>query len=298
VKRILYSSPLVPAEWIEAHGLEPERLVPRGAGSPEPIADREGVCPFMRMFLNEACAREDAAAVVLTTTCDQMCRGADLAGGPGRPLLFLMNVPATWQTVSAHRLYRSELERLGGFLIGLGGAAPSEEDLWRTLLEHDERRRTAAPTDDGRADGIPVAILGGPVAEPDRALIRALEQAGGRVVLDGTEGGERTAPAAIDRRRRGRDPLSVLVEARFAGYPDAFRRPNSQLFQWLERAVASREVGGAVLLRYVWCDLWHAEVQRLAEWLEIPLLDLDLDGRPITSRDRARIQAFMEGLAG
>lgn len=51
------------------------------------------------------------------------------------------------------------------------------------------------------------------------------------------------------------------------------------------------------LLRQLWCDKWHAEVQRLREALAgVPLLDLDLDGNGVTPRYRTRLQAFLEGL--
>ena len=49
-------------------------------------------------------------------------------------------------------------------------------------------------------------------------------------------------------------------------------------------------------MRHLWCDKWHAEVQRLKDTLDVPLLDLDVDGGPVALRHRTRVQAFLEGL--
>jgi benzoyl-CoA reductase/2-hydroxyglutaryl-CoA dehydratase subunit BcrC/BadD/HgdB len=53
-----------------------------------------------------------------------------------------------------------------------------------------------------------------------------------------------------------------------------------------------------VLIRYIWCDLWHAQLPVIRERLGLPVLDLDL-GDEADSRDRimTRIGAFMEMLA-
>ena len=98
------------------------------------------------------------------------------------------------------------------------------------------------------------------VLRPGRAA------AGGRVVLDATEGGQRTMPRRFDPARVASDPLQELADAYFDGIPDAFRRPNSRLYEWLGRELAARHVQGIIFRRYLWCDLWHAELQRLKQW--------------------------------
>ena len=55
---------------------------------------------------------------------------------------------------------------------------------------------------------------------------------------------------------------------------------------------------GVILVRCVWCDLWHAEIHRLREWLAVPLLDMDLDGEDPVNRCTTRIQAFLEAFRG
>jgi benzoyl-CoA reductase/2-hydroxyglutaryl-CoA dehydratase subunit BcrC/BadD/HgdB len=127
-------------------------------------------------------------------------------------------------------------------------------------------------------------------------LIDMLRKAGGRIVLDGTDTGERTMPAGFDAHRIQVNPLEELARAYFMHIPDVFRRPNEALFDWLKKEIYSRSVDGMVLLRYVWCDKWHAEVKRLRETFEIPLLDIDLDGADPSGRNATRIQAFIEAL--
>ena len=54
---------------------------------------------------------------------------------------------------------------------------------------------------------------------------------------------------------------------------------------------------GVLFHRYVWCDLWHAELARMKEWSPVPVVEMDAcdDG---DSRDRVsgRIEALLEML--
>ncbi len=301
---IVYRSPFIPREWIAAHGLEPRRFIPDGDSVPAgPIPEVEGVCPFLRAFVNEACQLEDAAALVLTTFCDQVRRACDMVKAACDRPIHLFNLPATWQTPVSQRLYADELERLSRFLVRLGGAAPSDETLRKTMLAaHPDGVRLKPPEGfplkGGTRTGtpLPVALLGGPMQKKDAVLFEWLEEAGAFVALDGTETGERTQPAAFSRRRLLEDPLDELCRAYFGTIPDAFRRPNAELYKWLQREVRSREIRGVLLVRYVWCDTWHAEVRRIQEWLPVPCVDLDLIADPPGARTRTRVQAFVETL--
>ena len=122
-----------------------------------------------------------------------------------------------------------------------------------------------------------------------------IEKAGGRVVLDGTDGGDRALPLPFDRHMlAGSDPCRALTHAYFGHIPDVWRRPNSMLYEWLNREQAARDVRGCVLIRHVWCDLWHAEVHRIRDWLPVPLLDLVIDEDDTPTLWQNRIEAFME----
>lgn len=292
---VVYSSPFVPAEWIAAHGLQPRRLLPSGHGKPSGVSPAVGVCPFAQAFANTCLAEDDIRAVIITTTCDQMRRMAETVS-PKRPV-FLMNVPHTHHSANALRLFRDELERMGQFLIEMGGQEPRRPDLVRIMLEHERSRtaRTSVPID---GPGARLALLGGPLMDEHFEILDIIERAGGVVVLDATEGGERTLPAAYDQTRMESDPLAEMTRAYFGSIPDAFRRPNDDLYAWLRKQTASRKVQGIIFIRYVWCDTWHAELARVREKVDLPILDLDLaaDGAGSSGRITGRLQAFTEML--
>jgi len=149
MRRVAYTCPFVPAEWIKAHGLEPSRIVPGRLGHGGPMEAAAGLCSFARALLNDLAGRPDGVAAVFTTACDQMRRAAEVFADrcPNRPC-FVMNVPATWQTPAAMAMYVDELRRLGGFLVGLGGLEPTNERLAEVMLAYDDAReqlRAARP---------------------------------------------------------------------------------------------------------------------------------------------------------
>jgi len=287
--------------------------VPESTGAADQLP---GACPFIED------ARE-AGIRIFTTTCDQARRSAE-----GAPDAFLMNVPHT-VTPAAHRLYRDELHRLSAWLVANGGTAPDAQALVETLRAFDDARaalRAARGGMSGRAwaraaaeffasgrpefspaggptngaapgRGTPIALVGGPLWGSHDAIYGLIEASGGEVVLDGTETGERALPGPYDRRRLADDPMGEMADAHFGEIPDAFRRPNADLYRWLEAGFASRGVRGVLLVRCVWCDLWHAELARLKEWADIPVVDVDLNGEHgELSRTETRIQALLDAI--
>jgi len=290
---IVYSCPYVPAEWIAAHGLPARRLVPLPAEGASVAPRVEGLCPYARAFINEAAAT-NADGIIVTTLCDQMRRAYDLLVHGTAVPAFLFNVPKTWQTVAAQRMYLDELKRLSDFLIRLGGRAPSREELGSAMIARDRRIVSAAASWHGR---VPIAVLGGPLMQRDRIVFDLIDESGGQVVLDATETGLRGQPRPFDRRRIAEDPLMELADA-YLGIPDASRRPNSELYAWLKKKLAETGARGVVFHHYVWCDAWRAELARLKEWVGLPVLGLDSDGHDETNpaRLRTRIRAFLEML--
>ena len=328
MKTIIYTCPYVPAEWIAAHGLRPSRIMPGAAGSTSSVGRTEGVCPYVRGFVNEVIMNTQASGVVVTTVCDQMRRASDIIMRRCELPAFLMNVPSTWQSVAAHKLYLDELRRLGEFLVRLGGKSPSNRALAKVMLEYDTARTSVLATRgyltssqyseliaefnrDGKSGitttinekkpftgGIPLAIIGGPLLREDFGIFDVVENSGGRIVLDAAETGERGMCARFDLRRLRDGPLIELANAYFGSIPDAFRRPNNQLYNWLKRELACREVRGIIFWRYIWCDIWHAELHRLKQWANLPVLDIDVSGdeQALTVRTTQRIHAFLEVL--
>ncbi len=342
-KTIAYTCPYVPGEWIAAHGLRPRRLIPLPVEGASTIPRMEGLCPYARAFVNDVAASEDVSGVIVTTMCDQMRRVFDLLVRRVDRPAFLLNVPSTWQTVAAQRLYLDELKRLGRFLVRLGGHEPDKEELARTMLSptHGDgvhgtpyysgypkavggsgkrqladgscvRLTPSASSEDSacrchptstkvawpeyyNGAGVPLAIVGGPLMQRDRVLLKVIEDCGGRIVLDATETGQRGVRRPFDRRRLIEDPLLELAETYFR-IPDAARRPNSELYQWLQEQLVRAGARGIIFHHYVWCDKWRAEFSRLKEWIELPVLRLDSEGEGEIEavRVRNRVRAFLE----
>jgi len=328
MKTIIYTCPYVPAEWIAAHDLCASRLLLDRVDSASMLIRTEGVCPFVRSFISEVMRNKGAGGVIVTTLCDQMRRAFDILVRKCELPAFLMNVPNTWQNLESKKLYIDELKRLSLLLVHLGGKSPSNDALAKIMLEYDAARATvlaaseylsarqyagaiAAFGRDGpnhrinrvtstepQTNGVPLAIVGGPLMKQDFALFDTIEQSGGRIVLDATETGERGLCGPFDRRRLHDDPLLELADAYFGGIQDASRRPNSGLYKWLQRELASRDVQGIIFHRYLWCDMWHAELRRLKDWTDLPVLDIDTAGDNETDEYRTanRIRAFLEML--
>jgi benzoyl-CoA reductase/2-hydroxyglutaryl-CoA dehydratase subunit BcrC/BadD/HgdB len=326
MKTIIYTCPYVPAEWIAAHGLRACRLLLDQVEPASALARTEGVCPFVRNFIGEVMNNKRAAGVIVTTVCDQMRRAFDIIVRKCRFPAFLMNVPNTWQNLESHKLYIDELKRLSKFLTRLGGKSPSSDTLVTIMLEYDSARKSilaareylsagryaeaiAALGRDGpdkeldyvtateaAINVVRLAMIGGPLMKQDFALFDMIEQSGGRIVLDATETGELGLCTPFDRRRLMDEPLMELADAYFGGINDASRRPNSELYKWLQRELTSRRVQGIIFRRYLWCDLWHAEVQRLKNWIDLPVLDIDTGGDNDNERHQTanRIRAFLE----
>ncbi len=325
MQSIIYSSPFVPAEWIAAHGLNPVRVMPRSC-TDAPLSG-EGLCPYARAFPTEAGFETEAVGILFTTECDQMRRGSEQISQKGGLPVCWMNIPATGQTPEAHKLYREEVKRLGGFLVRLGGKAPDAHELAVVMLDYDIARsalkaargrlpsrnfseaiadfhrtggftKPEVPKAKPNRNGVPIALVGGPLLRHHFEIFDLIEGAGGQVVLDATTTGERTLANAFDRRTIREAPLTTLVDAYFGTIPDAFRRPNSLLYQWLKKELEERGVRGILFKRYTWCDTWHGEEKRMKEWTELPLLALDTgDDDRIPERIASRIQAFLEVLA-
>lgn len=301
---ILYSSPFVPPEWIAAHGLRPRRWL---GGERKEITTPPGACAFacgLARGSAPAGAEVDTAGIVFTTTCDQMRRSAEFRAEQSPPR-FLMNIPATWRTAAARELYREELHRFSRFLIACGGSAPPPGQLVRTMNQYSVQRAGFALAHLSRDDSprcamahpagtrARVAIVGGPLRQQDHRIVELLEQAGGQIVLDASETGERCRPAAFDAQRLVNDPVEELVRAYFDTIPDVFRRPDTMLYDYLRNRLADRQVQGIVLVRHVWCDQWHAHVVRLRQTFGLPVVEIDLGaGNEHWSRTRTRLETL------
>ncbi len=309
--RIAYCCPFVPPELISACRLQPWPIIPRASCRVRGLTSVAGVCPYARAFVGEVLGETKLRGVILTTRCDQMRRAADLLSEAKQLPVFLLNVPRTWQSQFAQALYRSELARLARFLAEFSSHMPSDDDLAESVLAYADRRQLqdhtahagvvggSGTTMGGHSsNGIPVALAGGPLLWDHFALFDVVSDFGGRIVINATESGDRSLPGRIDESRLSSSPLSALAHMYFDVIPDVFQRPGTRLLDWLEGRMRERQVRGLIVHRYVWCDLWHAEVGRFRSRFDLPLLDLDSgdeDG-PNTARMTTRVQAFLEAL--
>jgi hypothetical protein len=383
---VFYTSPWVPPEWIKAHGLEPRGIWLARDFACEPLPLAAGICAFANAAVRLA-ERQAGSAVVFTTHCDQLRRGFDAAAEAAQSRLFLFNLPVTWQTPVAERIYADELRRLGRFLMRLGGHAPAPVELAEIMAQYslarsrlleaaawcparpyaeaiarfhldgsvnlppergcpqpqqvrpEQRTRglprvapsVAAAAGDSRAPGassIPLALVGGPLPQSQMPLLDAIENAGGRVVLNATEAGERSLWPAPDRAELGGVERSVHAAEASASRPgqdspvpgtapescsvnaalpallarvcvanciDVFQRPNTRLYDWLRPRLTARGARGIVLWHYVSCDLWRAEAQPLREAFGLPVLLLEAD-EAAPRRNTGRLEAFLESL--
>lgn len=157
---------------------------------------------------------------------------------------------------------------------------------------------TAALHQPKSAAGVPVALVGGPLPESQWGLVDAIESAGGRIVLLGTEPGERCLLPPFPRILPGQELPAVLADHYFDHAVDVFHRPNSRLYGWLAERLARRGARGIVLWTHVACDLWRVEAASLREAFHLPLLVLDAHDAPAGGlRDGQRLGAFIESLA-
>jgi hypothetical protein len=351
---VIYTSPWVPPEWIKAHGLEPRGiwLANDFAGEPLPLA--AGVCAFANAAVHLA-ERRPSSAVIFTTHCDQLRRGFDTVADGATQRVFLFNLPVTWQTPVAGQIYVDELSRLGRFLVGMGGHAPAAAALLEIVRQHSEARQRLleaaswcparayaeavarfhldgsihlpAENGDRRAAGgsyIPLALVGGPLPQSQMPLLDAIERAGGRVILNATEAGERSlwrtqstgaerrvyAAAASVSTASSAAPISasgssldsvaptlveLLARDYLANCVDVFQRPNTRLYDWLRERLTDRQARGIVLWHYVGCDLWRAEAEPMREAFGLPVLLLDAE-EVSPNRSIGRLEAFLESL--
>ncbi len=321
--RSAYSCPFVPAVWIAAHGLVPWRLLPGGQGRGI-LEQREGLCPYCRSFANTVLTDADIDGIVLATTCDQMRRVFDVVEEYKPGGVFLLNVPATWQSETAMNIYAKELQRCGKWFCKLDGKNPSDQRLVDTMKSYQQRRmellnnrtrmsgaefsrkianlycQTGQVQYDNvvSGDGVGLAIIGAPLVWDDFEVLRTIESHGGRIVLDATETGERGLCDQFDADRLAENPFDEMVRAYFEGIADAWRRPDEKLFEWFGEQCKARSVRGVILKRYLWCDIWHGQLYRLREMFDGPVLEMDTGelSVPHNHRIMGRIEAFVEAV--
>ena len=295
-KCVLYSSPFVPVELISVYGLRPVKIPFTAAGS-RTLRTVEGLCPIADAFLGAIAGAPDAAGYVNATSCDQMRRLGDYLGDHDSERLFTIGLPADPESPDASGYYRNELVALSRYLSKISGIVLAKDELASrfisvTRLNGKSLKQRAMP--DG---SVRLALIGGPMSIDKEWIARVFKSAGAVVVLDGCEGGERTAAGRIDERVAAKDPFRALTKAYFDTIPDVFFRPNDRLYVWIKKMFAERKPAGVILMNHLWCDLWKAEESRIRKETGLPFLSIELtDACCATESIKTRLEAFVEAL--
>lgn len=323
-KRVVYTDPFVPMEWIFAHELLPCRITPVSSNQ-QSVA--QGLCPFADSLLYGMTREDQNDLLILTTSCDQMRRLPEWIAPAANQPIFLLNVPKTWKSENAKHLYRDELYRLSHFLQHHGGQKPDDPSLTTCIKMYDSVRRQLQSTRKSRSSkeftqtiidfhkngipvlsrrgravekpGVPIAITGSPLFEDHLFLFDIAQESNGRIDLDATESGELSLPGHLQESGWSSDPLHELVRI-YWEIPAVYRRPNTLLYEYLLREIHARRIKGLIVVYHTWCDLWHAELPTIKETITVPVLELCLDqvdSKSAHQRIKTRIQAFMETIS-
>jgi benzoyl-CoA reductase/2-hydroxyglutaryl-CoA dehydratase subunit BcrC/BadD/HgdB len=336
--KVYLTSPWVPPEWIQAYQLEPCGIWTQEAALE--VVPAAGVCAYAEMVVRWA-EKETPAPFVFTTHCDQLRRSFDALSRAAGSRAFLFNLPVTQGTVAARTLFQDELDRLGRWLKAWSGKPPTAEVLGQVLREGERGRqrlreaaercparpfaeavrhfhrtgqvdeamlahgwphcRSLVPQNQGKSDPIRLALVGGPFTVPFWPLFDEIEKAGGTVVLNATESGERSLGAEVSSAGEAwrQSPQPEEAGRYFSErIVDMFQRPNDRFYTWLMPRVTARKVQGIVLWLYYGCDLWRAEWATLREQLHLPVLLLEADETGSGfERAKIRLQAFLESLS-
>lgn len=287
MKTVYYTSSFVPAELIAACGCLPQRLT--GSAATSRLSRTEGMCAFTEAWLQALLNRDETqpGAAVFVTSCDQMRRAFDLYCSHSKQPAFLLNVPAT---LTPHGLdyFRQELERLQRFLCDFSGW-PFEAGRLNMIAAPPAQQASHAPL----RLGLVGESVSGAIYDELNAILKHLNAG---ITLDLTEE-SLSDPLCPSESPALRDPLGELARRLFYR-PSVWRRPNHAFYRALTQRLGRDDIGGLIVLRYVFCDHWHSAVYELKKRLAIPVLPIDLDGSAALSASVvSRVQAFTEMLA-
>lgn len=285
MKKILYSSQYIPPAWIEAHGLESVKIFPCSEGQLE--SEGEGICSYAELMRQNVLSTE-CEGVIFTTRCDQMRRISEICRLSGKKI-FLMNIPSTWQNPVSLDIYKDELMRLSSFLTKISGATLSMGKLKKSINKLQE-------VNEVNKRGKNIALMGGPLVDKDSELIKIIERNSANIALDATELGGMSVPG-INLKNLEKDHLAELANAYFANMPDIAKRPNTQFYEKAQQIIKERNIEGIIVRTYPWCDIWHAEIPRIKETFDLPMLNYTVDVNTLPTHDsrlKTRLCAFFE----
>lgn len=137
---VAYTSFFVPPEWIAAHGFRPVRVIPDGPSDAGCGVCVEGMCPYAQAIAYDL-GRLGAGAVVFAPSCDQGRRLVEWVEERAKNVrAFLLHVPRVSGNPAARQYFRAEIERLGRWLVRIGGNEPDGGQLSAVMGRFDRAR--------------------------------------------------------------------------------------------------------------------------------------------------------------
>lgn len=298
---VVYSCNSIPPEWIAAHGFHPVRLTASVTHGDDSKYSTMGLCPYIKSLLHSIQSTTNMRAFILTTICDQMRRSYELMEQESSLPVFLFNVPKVRTNSLSHQMYKEELLRLGEFLVRCGGTSPNiallEDTILRYELQRCDQQREDQINNPRNRNEFRLAIIGGPLMEEHQTLLDQIKQMGGCIVLNAAENGLMGLPQPMNRVRLKTQPLDELMHMYWELMPAVYHRPNTFMYDCLQREIEARGVQGILFLHYTWCDLWKAELNRIKETFQLPMVVLEENGsfdNGSRHRQFTRIQMLLE----
>jgi hypothetical protein len=143
-----------------------------------------------------------------------------------------------------------------------------------------------------------VVVTGSVSCEEDDPVFEILDHRGACAVpltctgLHGLEGLDSLQDAADD------DLVAALARRAFRSPACMRSRPNTDVYERIQRTVEETGAAGVILKTLPFCDLWYTEKVRLGRSLKVPVLVLETGyGEGARGRTLVRLEAFLETLA-
>jgi len=328
----------LPEELFHAAGFTPILLLHRREGHGQAQAHLPGfTCWVVRSVLDQALAGdlEGLAGVALAQTCDAVQALADLwpRAVPQLPV-FYVAMPHHLAAPAARPYLLAELQRLRRRLEEMTGQALGDDALQasiglynrtRALLGrlHELADRLPAPALHAAlgaaflmpkelyhpllaellkelppaASGSPrLVVVGSELADP--TLYQVIAEAGGRVVADLLDLGQRHFARPVDETN---DPLAALADHALSLLPTPTKhQPQQRREAHLLETVRAHQADGVIFARQKFCEPHGFDYVPLKAALEragVPHLLVELEQTPHAGQMRTRVEAFLEMIA-
>lgn len=319
-----YTCSYIPVEILAATGLKPYRLL-----HGDITLSQEGekysridACPLVRANLTYIINNQkEFAAVVGSTGCDMARRMFDIINETSNIRLYVLNNPRT----NRPDIFSDEIDWLVKELEHLSNKKLNNDVLhieiekWqnsRINFRALDKRRAANPSlistsdfhnvvinyhkgmidnkthiADNPSEGPRVYLIGSAITYESQQILNLLEQ-NLRIVGDFNCGISRFLNVEVKEKT-----LTGIKNAYYNQAPCIFKRPNKQLYDYVQSQLKTRECDGIIAWTLDYCDSYEFELQRMEKIFDLPLLRIRSDfSLQNISQLKTRIDAFAEML--